>query len=389
TDLVGTQSYVINGTDLAVSKSVSDMMPFEGQTVTYTVTVSNTGQDTTAVEVTDQLPIGVTYVSHTTATGTYDNVTGVWAVGDMTTGTSAQLDIVASVDVGTAGGTVTNTADITNFTQYEIDLTNNSASVSINPQGGTVDLALSKASSTNSVVLTDTFDYTITVTNNGTLPATSVEITDTLPTEVTFVSSASCTHSTGIVTCTVGTLASGASQAVIINVEASAVGDPVTNSASVTLTETDADTSNNTASVDVTILPQDLRAVSLCSPEPATSLRWRIDNFNPFPVTFDWVIFGQSESGSATVPAASGRTRGELILTTQRQSSNTLIISVGGAQNDTAASGLTTCDIDLGISLAVDDASPYAGQTVQYTLTLTNNNPTHTASNIVVDVLLP
>ena len=68
--------------DLAVAKSVDDAAPNEGDTVTFTVDVTNNGPDpATGAEITDLLPTGVTYVSDTVTVGSYVNGTGVWTIG--------------------------------------------------------------------------------------------------------------------------------------------------------------------------------------------------------------------------------------------------------------------------------------------------------------------
>jgi uncharacterized repeat protein (TIGR01451 family) len=52
--------------------------------VTLTVTVSNSGPDTTtAVSVADLLPAGLTFVSATPSTGTYEAISGTWTVGSV------------------------------------------------------------------------------------------------------------------------------------------------------------------------------------------------------------------------------------------------------------------------------------------------------------------
>src|SRR5258706_15372425 len=50
--------------------------------------------------------------------------------------------------------------------------------------------------------------YPITVTNSGALPATAVTLTDTLPSQVTYVSdTGGCVNSAGVVTCVLGGIA--------------------------------------------------------------------------------------------------------------------------------------------------------------------------------------
>ncbi len=74
------------------------------------------------------------------------------------------------------------------------------------------------------------FDYTITVKNNGNAIAHSVMVSDTLPATVHFVAAtpASCTHSgealDGTVQCSLGDLAAGDSQMITITVQPTAVG---------------------------------------------------------------------------------------------------------------------------------------------------------------------
>ena len=58
------------------------------------------------------LPAGVSFVS-SSEPANYDPSTGVWTVGDLAPSTSATLTITATVDAGTGGTTITNTAAIT------------------------------------------------------------------------------------------------------------------------------------------------------------------------------------------------------------------------------------------------------------------------------------
>ncbi|MCZ7544390.1 MAG: DUF11 domain-containing protein [Anaerolineae bacterium] len=107
--------------DISVSKGVSDTMPDEGQAISYTVTVTNNGPDNaTSVTITDQLPTGVTYTGYSATQGTYTSGTGVWNVGALANGADATLTLNATVNTGTGGSTITNTATRTASTPTDL-----------------------------------------------------------------------------------------------------------------------------------------------------------------------------------------------------------------------------------------------------------------------------
>ncbi len=111
----------ISGTDLAVFKTVNTSVPSVGDTVTFTVTVAHqAGDPATGVEVTDLLPIGLSYQSHTASVGTYAPGSGLWVVGGLGTGASETLTIVATV-IGSSG--VYNVAELTAVDQIDPDST--------------------------------------------------------------------------------------------------------------------------------------------------------------------------------------------------------------------------------------------------------------------------
>ncbi|MDD5392160.1 MAG: SdrD B-like domain-containing protein [Thiothrix sp.] len=84
--------------DLSIIKAVDNANPKHGDTVVYTLTVTNQGPDAaTAVNVTDVLPAGITYVSDDGA-GAYDKATGIWAVGALAKDDKKVLSITATVN---------------------------------------------------------------------------------------------------------------------------------------------------------------------------------------------------------------------------------------------------------------------------------------------------
>lgn len=112
------------------------------------------------------------------------------------------------------------------------------------------DVAIDKSGPSN-VVTGVTFQYTLTVTNNGANTATIVTVTDTLPAGLTATNVAttqgSCVGTTAI-TCTVGSLAPAASATITIDTSAPAPGD-FSNTATVAATEPDPVPANNTDTV--------------------------------------------------------------------------------------------------------------------------------------------
>ncbi len=68
--------------DLALAKTVSNPTPNVGDTITYTITLTDDGPNTaTNGQVTDLLPTGLSFVSATPSQGAYNSTTGLWSVG--------------------------------------------------------------------------------------------------------------------------------------------------------------------------------------------------------------------------------------------------------------------------------------------------------------------
>jgi len=83
---------VASDADLSLAMSVNDATPSIGDTITYTLTLTNSGPlDVSGVSVEDALPSGVTYVSDNGG-GAYNSGTGIWTVpGSIAAGASTSL----------------------------------------------------------------------------------------------------------------------------------------------------------------------------------------------------------------------------------------------------------------------------------------------------------
>lgn len=117
--------------DLAIVKTVDDNRPREGDTIVYTLTLTNNGpSNASQLEITDVLPVGLSYVSDDSA-GNFDTATGLWTPSPLASGNSTTLNITLTVDPGTGGSTITNTATITGSNRIDPDTANNSSSVDL------------------------------------------------------------------------------------------------------------------------------------------------------------------------------------------------------------------------------------------------------------------
>jgi len=92
----------------------------------HAVAAHNGGPNaTTALQVTDPVPAGLTFVSATPSQGTYNAGTGVWDVGALASGAGATLQLRVTVNGTTP---VTNTATRSSSTPVDPNPSNDSAS---------------------------------------------------------------------------------------------------------------------------------------------------------------------------------------------------------------------------------------------------------------------
>jgi uncharacterized repeat protein (TIGR01451 family) len=107
--------------DLGVAKTVDDPTPAPGESLTYTVTVSNGGPATaTQVVLSDRLPAGLTFVDSHASQGSYHPTTHLWQVGTIAVGGAARLRMRVTVD-DSASGTIVNTASVRDAGQRDTD----------------------------------------------------------------------------------------------------------------------------------------------------------------------------------------------------------------------------------------------------------------------------
>ena len=174
--------------DLVVTKTVSDTTPDAGQTITYTLGVTNNGPvAATNISLVDVLPAGLTYVSHAASgSTTWSNVTGMWTIGTLNNGQSATLTITATVNAGTAGSVITNTIGSVSLDQLDTNTTPDDLSEALTVNN-VLAITISKAATFNDANgnlrpdAGETITYAFSITNTGTAALTNVSVSDPLP----------------------------------------------------------------------------------------------------------------------------------------------------------------------------------------------------------------
>ena len=113
--------------DLFITKTADNMSPTSGEEITFTVTAGNNGpENATGIQVEDLLPSGYTHINSTVSTGSYNEITGIWVIGDLPSGETETLSINVKVN---QTGIYLNTATIEVGNENDPDLTNNTDEV--------------------------------------------------------------------------------------------------------------------------------------------------------------------------------------------------------------------------------------------------------------------
>jgi len=125
--------------DLSISKSASSASVSPGQTLIYTIQVSNNGPaNATNIVANEVLSSKVTFEDANTSLGSYNSSSNQWTIPNLGSGSTAQLSLTVKVNPGQTG-TIPNQVSVAGG-QSDPTLGNNSASVStsIVPPSNTV-----------------------------------------------------------------------------------------------------------------------------------------------------------------------------------------------------------------------------------------------------------
>jgi large repetitive protein len=407
TDNTGNGGSAAPSADVSLVKTLVTAGPFNmGQSVSYTLVIANAGPSTaTNIQVTDT----PTHLTITNVSGSGCSALPC-TIASLAAGFNTTINVTTTINAtGVFDNSATATAAESDPNQgNNTDNTGNSGST-----GPSADVSLVKTLVTaGPFTQGQSISYTLVIANAGPSTATSIQVTDT-PTNLTIttVSGSGCSA----LPCTIASLASGANTTINVTatINASGVFD---NTATATATEFDPNTANNTdstgnggstgpsadvslvktlvtsgpftagqtisytlvvanagtstaTSIQVTDTPTNLTILTVsgsgCSALPCTIASLAVGANTTINVTARIIAAGAFDNTATATPA-------EFDPNTSNNTDNT---GNGGTANPSA---------DVSIVKNLLTSSPwYAGQTVSYTLLVSNAGPSM-ATNIVV-----
>jgi uncharacterized repeat protein (TIGR01451 family) len=441
---------VLPTADLSITKTGTPSNPTAGQTYTYTLTASNKGPDAASgVVVSDNLPSQFTATSATgggftcqvpaSAGGTLVCTRPTLSVAE-----GAQAITVVGTFVGGSGAeTAANVATVSSQTA-DPDQSNNSAGLTqvIMPAA---DLIVSKgafeADGTTPLLRAlnpgDSFDYDVTVINNGPSPAANVVVSDPLPTGIVAdpgrLAPAGCTFDAGTntFTCDIAALAAGDSLLLKLPVQVaeSNPGGDETNTATVTSDTPDPDLTSNTARSTVGVATvTDLELTKAVSEPSATvgdtvTFTMTAANLGPNPTGAlitdplpAGMSFGTSSDCTFSAPnvtcdlgglAVGASDTATFTATVNSAAAGTTITNSASVASEAAGAGFPEIDdldpsnnlasavlpvdqqADLSLTKTASNATPSVGQLLTYTLTASNAGPNDATGVTITDPVPP
>lgn len=288
---------VLPSADLSVVKTSAPNPVRIGETLTYTIIVSNSGpSEAQAVVLRDDVPAGFVNPEFSLDGGiTWQPWTGALLLGELAAGGSITVLLRGTVEAA-AGSSLSNTAIVSSDTPDPNP--DNNRDTNRTEVVSFADLSVSKSAQPTPAVPGDVLTYTIVITNNGPANAENVLLYDEAPPELTaveFSTDGGVTFSVWRNPYLLGQLDAGQSRTVLIRgtVSADACGI-VSNTAVVTSDTPDPNPANNTDTVDTPVrMGADLSIEKAAFPCPAVRcqpLTYRLTVTNAGPETASQVI---------------------------------------------------------------------------------------------------
>jgi uncharacterized repeat protein (TIGR01451 family) len=285
------------------------------------------------------------------------------------------------------------------------------------------DMSVTKVDDIDPIVAGNRLTYTIAASNAGPATATNVEVTDTFPAGTVIVKTTGCANDrSGVGTCSLGSIAAGATKqyTVTVLVSATTVGS-ITSSVTVRSDTADPNTGNNTATATTTtVLPAaDLSVTMTDDADPVLAgdtviYTVTVANAGPqaaagvvatgtLPAGVTFVSTTACAQGATGVPTCSlgsispgASAEYTVVVTVDAGVARTLTNTVNAtsttsdpntANNTAVESTVVTPQADLSITKTGDLDEVAPGSNVVYTITVSNAGPEEAAGVVVTDTL--
>jgi uncharacterized repeat protein (TIGR01451 family) len=404
------------------SNDVNSLVP--GTSTTYTITVTNSGPSTaTNVKVSDLLPDGLLSAVWNGSNGSSGNGNLSDTIVSLASEESVTYSLTCIVSESLTGSVVNLINVSTDFETDPMDNTSVDEDI-LTPQ---VDVSVTQSDGKISVIPGTSNTYTITVNNAGPSTATNVTVSNLLPTGVISAlwEGTNGSSGTGELADTITSLASGMSIAYLItfNISPSLTGSMI-NVVNIS-SDSDIESSNNSAMDEDTLTPQvDLSVsqtdgttsaiagtnttytITVTNNGPSTITNFTLTDVIPaglLGATFGTPSFGAYDETSGVWNGLSLASGDSVTITLSGTidpaytGSVTNVVSVSppsgvvdtNSANDSATDVNTSeSEIDLSVSQTDNKTSIVPGTNTTYTITVTNNGPS-TINSFLLNDLIP
>ncbi len=240
--------------DLKVLKSADSGTINAGDRASFTIVVSNIGTETANdATLNDPLPAGIAWTGDSADCSI---TAGALTCSFGTLGPGASTTIhVSGATTPASCGVLNNTVTVAASNEGADKLANNRSSASITVVC-TPDIKVVKTAADPTIIRGDNASFTIVVTSIGNATATGVTLNDPLPSGIAWSQdSTDCSISSGVLTCTFGSLAPGASKTVHVSGStANTACGQLSNTVTVAATNEPADMrGNNTSTATISV----------------------------------------------------------------------------------------------------------------------------------------
>ena len=389
------------GLDLNISVFVDNSTPYTGDNITFTVLVENIGLvDASGVWVDIGIPVGFI---------------NPWSTDLNFTGSSYYIGNLSAGNIKTFNFTVTPILlgnGTFNFSvganRVDYNLSNNFANIAISPVGAT-DLQINITSNNSNIMVGDLVTYTITIYNNGTVDADNVMVYNTLPYSTVY-STSTPAYNPGTRLWIITNLSAGSSETLNITINHTTMGvynytvnitsdiidiNPSNNLDNITVIVSDYGdlitcfTVNGTSTLDGNFLNFTISVfnngtfnytnVKVYTNLPSTNIYtnslifdtnlgvWDVGNLIGFENKTISLLVNLTQIGNFIFWANSTSKEYDRNLSNNNQSLNITVFS----------------DFDLEVTIFVNNNTPYFGDSVIFTINVTNYGPS-TAHNITI-----